>query len=590
MVLFGLYLSTAAPDLTFWDAAEFMAAAHTLGIPHPPGTPLWVLLAKVATMLFSSAPPPRAVTLLSVWAASLTGGVAAYMLTRWIGARGAVVAAVMGGAMLSVWNNATETEVYAVAMLVSVGMLAVAELAGRPDTDDAQRMRFRAMLAFLAGLAVPLHLSVLVALPAAVALAWRGRRPGVGDVTAWAALFCLGLSAVAVLPLLSARNPALDSGNPETASALFAVLQRAQYQVPGLWPRLAPLWLQIANVFQWADWQVAFGVHPHPTAALGRTALSICWVWLALLGVRRLWRADARLGRGMALLLISASFGVALWLNLRAGPSFGVGVLPEGATHEARERDYFFALGFLAWGALAGVGVSAVASTLARRLPAPVALLPLSLVLVPVLANRPVADRTLEPVASLPRTYARLLLDAVPQGGVLIAGGDNDTFPLWYLQQVEEYRPDVSVVTVPLLGAAWYRADLAKHRLLDSTLVARWPGLDAVLHSVVRNTTNARRPLRVSALVERVDRLRLSSTSGWALQGLVYAPDSVAGAGATALDLRRLREAREQLPMGALAPLPPQADPAAQTAQDLLRCTMVSSLADSLLVSGCSGL
>ncbi|GAB1341601.1 hypothetical protein MASR1M101_07280 [Gemmatimonas sp.] len=589
MVLFGLYLSTAAPDLTFWDAAEFMAAAHTLGIPHPPGTPLWVMLAKVATIIFSSAPPPRAVTLLSVWAASLTGGVAAYQLTRWIGARGAVVGAVMGGAMLSVWNNATEAEVYAVAMLVSVCMLTVAEFAGRPETDEGQRARVRAVLAFLAGLAVPLHLSVLVALPAAVALAWRGRRPGAGDLAVWVALFCLGLSAVAVLPLLSARNPTLDSGNPETLSALVAVLQREQYQVPGLWPRLAPLWLQMANVFQWADWQVAFGLHPYPTAAVGRTALSLCWVWLALLGVRRLWRADARLGRGMVVLLVSASFGVAFWLNLRGGPTFGVGVLPEGAAHEARERDYFFALGFWSWGLLAGVGVSAIASTLARRLPAPIALLPFSLVLVPVLANRPVADRTLEPVASLPRTYARLLLDAVPQGGVLIAGGDNDTFPLWYLQQVEEYRPDVAVITVPLLGATWYREELAKRRLLDETLATRWPGLEAVLRSVVQHATSARRPLRVSALVERADRVRVSPASGWALQGLVYAPDSVAGAGVTTLDLRRLREARAQLPMGALAPLPPHADPAAQTAQELLRCTRVSSLADSLLVSGCSG-
>jgi hypothetical protein len=193
-------------------------------------------------------------------------------------------------------------------------------------------------------------------------------------------------------------------------------------------------------------------------------------------------------------------------------------------------------------------------------------------------------------MASLPRTYARLLLDAVPPGGVLIAGGDNDTFALWYLQQVEEYRSDVAVVTVPLLGAPWYRQELAKRRLLDSTMTGRWPGLDPVLLSVMRHANRARRPLRVSALVERTDRLRLSPASGWALQGLVYAPDSVAGAGGTTLDLRRLRASREQLPMGALAPLPPHADPAAETAQQLLRCTMVSSLADSLLVSGCSGL
>ena len=52
-VLLPLYLATAAPDLTFWDASEFMTAAHTFGIPHPPGTPLWVAAARVTgTLVF----------------------------------------------------------------------------------------------------------------------------------------------------------------------------------------------------------------------------------------------------------------------------------------------------------------------------------------------------------------------------------------------------------------------------------------------------------------------------------------------------------------------------------------------------------
>ncbi len=590
MVLLGIYLATAAPDLTFWDAAEFMTAAHTLGIPHPPGTPLWVLMAKVATKGFGSAAPPRAVTLLSVWAASLTGGAAAFAFTRWIGARGAVVAAVIAGTMYSVWNNATETEVYAVAMLVSVAMLLAGEYAGRDDASPEQRQRGRALIAFLAGLAVPLHLSVLVAVPAAVVLAWRGERPGPRHVAGWAALFALGFSAVAVLPLLSARNPVLDSGNPETMASLVSVLRREQYAVAGLWPRRAPLWLQLGNVFEWADWQVAMGVYPHPEPAVARTVLSVSWAWLGVLGLRRLWRFDARVGRGMAVLLASGTVGVALWLNLRAGPSFGVGVLSPDAAHEARERDYFFALGFWAWGLLAGAGLSAVASALARRVPAPVALLPFGLALVPVLANRPVADRTREPVATLPRTYARLLLESVPGNGVLVAGGDNDTFPLWYLQQVEDVRPDVTVVTVPLLGAAWYRESLVRSGVLSRELASRWAGAEATLASVMQHAGHRRRPVRVSALLEAADRRRLDRSTGWALHGLVYAPDSTAAAGATVLNARAMRASRDQVPADALMALPPFADPAARTAQELLRCATVQRLTDTLLVSGCSGI
>lgn len=590
MVLLATYLVTSAPDLTFWDATELATAAHTLGIPHPPGTPLWVLLGKVSALLFGGAAPPRAVTLLSVWASALAGGLGAWLVARWIGARGAVVAAVMAGTMFSVWNNATETEVYAVALLASVALLAAGEIAGRAESSDEARRRGRALLVFIAALAVPLHLSVLVAVPAAVVLAWRGPRPTGREWLAWAALAALGCSAVAVLPLLSAQNPPLDSGNPETLRSLLAVLRREQYAVAGLWPRRAPLWLQLGNVFQWADWQVAFGLHPLATPAWPRTLLSVCWGWLGLIGGRALWRQEPRVGRAMAVLLASGTLGVALWLNLRAGPTFGVGVLPDGAPHEARERDYFFALGFWSWGLLVGAGVASVAAALRRRVPAPVAMLPLAAALVPLLANRDVADRRREPVAGLPRTYARLLLESVPPNGVLVAAGDNDTFPLWYLQQVEEVRPDVSIVTAPLLGAPWYRSALAADGLLGDDLVASWRGLGPVLESVMTRARAKGRAVRVSALLTKADRLPLDSGAGWVLEGLVYRPSPDVAPGSTGLDLVALRRAAAEVPRSALAALPPASDNAAETAQQLLRCTQVTTLADSLLVSGCNGL
>lgn len=590
VVLLATYLGTAAPDLTFWDASELSAAAHTVGIPHPPGTPLWVVIGRVAALLFSSAGPARAVTLLSVWATAAAGALGAAMATRWIGARGAVAAAVGAGAMMSVWASATETEVYAVALLLAVAMLAVGERAGRHDVSDDLRSRLRGLLVFLAALAVPLHLSALVALPAAIAFAWRGRRPSQADVLAWVALSALALSAVAILPFRAHRLPELNSGHAFTLDAVIAMLRREQYAVSGLWPRSAPLWLQIGNVFEWADWQVAFGLHPKSAPSWTRTPLTVIWGWLAVLGGRALWRHDARVGRAMALLLACGTVGVAFWLNMKAGPSYGAGILPDSAPHEARERDYFFVLGFWSWGMLAGAGIAAIATKLASRLPNAVAATALALAAVPLLANAPVMDRTREPVASLPRVFARLLLDAVPMNGVLITAGDNDTFPLWYLQQVEEYRTDVTVMTVPLLGARWYREELTERpRLLSDSLVTPRPLLAPLLRDVMREAVASKRAVRVSALLSRDERNLLDPASGWALQGLVYAPSALLEARSVGLDLPALLRARERVPPSSLTRLPDGSDGAAFQLQNLLKCTGVTSLADALLVSACGG-
>jgi len=599
LLLLALYIATAAPDLTFWDSSEFITAAHTLGIPHPPGTPLWTLLANLSARLFASAGPVFSVTMLSVLASALAGGIGATMAARWIGAPGAVVAAVSAGAMMSVWSNATETEVYATALLLSMCMLAAGERAGRLDIRYNDRQRWRALLVFLAALAVPLHLSALVALPAAVAFAWRGPRPGARDLAAWMALVLLALSAVAMLPLRAVMEPSLDSGHPVTLRALLAVLRREQFAVPGLWPRMAPIWLQFGNMFQWADWQVAFGLHPHPTPSWLRTPLTVLWTGAGALGVQTLWQHERRVGRAMSLLIASGTLGVVCWLNMRAGPSYGAGVLAEGAIHEARERDYFFVLGFWAWGMLAGIGIATIAKRLGVRVASrgvarPVAILltaaAFAVAAVPVVANGPVMNRKREPLATLPRVFARLLLDAVPPNGVLFAAGDNDTFPLWYLQHVEAYRADVTVVTMPLLGAAWFRSELhRRHGLLPTTAVAAWPGLDAVVRTIVSNATAKTRPFRVSVLLEARDRNRLDPSSGWLLQGLVYTPSTVPARGTVGLDRAALATWRERVPRSALRALPAGIDGAGEQIQRLLRCTRVVDAADPLLVSVCNG-
>lgn len=595
-VLLPLYLATAAPDLTPWDAPEFMTAAHTLGIPHPPGTPLWVITAKVSSMLFASRGPASSVTILSVIATVLACALGARLVARWLHGNAAVlaalVAAIGAGTMTSVWANATETEVYAMSLLLAVAMVSAGDLAGHAGVTDDMRRRGRALLAFLVGLAVPLHLSALVALPAAIVLALHAPRVRVRDVFVWLSLAALGFSAVAILPIRAGFAPEMNVGNPIDLDSLFAVLTRAQYAVAGLWPRRAPMWIQFGNLFEYADWQIALGISPQVGPSWMRTPLTVLWGALGLFGLRQLWRTEKRVGRGVATLLVCATFGVVVWLNLRAGPSFGDGYLERSAIHEARERDYFFALGFWTWGLLAGIGIATVAHLLTVRLPRPMST-PVRAALtaagaIPLIANASVMNRTHEPISLIPRMLARTMLESVPPLGVLVVAGDNDTYPLLYLQQVEHIRDDVTLVTTPLLGAGWHRLALERRGVIDLAHAEKWAGDSGTLAAIGEYTLAKKRPLRVSVYLSKGERNRLRPASGWVLQGVVYAPSDEIAPGSVGLDLQALARARAEMPPSFLKPFA-DFDGAPSLMQRLLSCTQVKALNDPLLAGPCNG-
>src|SRR3954451_21865031 len=82
LVLFTVYALTLAPDVTFWDAGEFIAAAHSLGIPHPPGTPLFVLLENTWAKILFFLPYAVATNLVSASCTAFAAGVPARTVQR----------------------------------------------------------------------------------------------------------------------------------------------------------------------------------------------------------------------------------------------------------------------------------------------------------------------------------------------------------------------------------------------------------------------------------------------------------------------------------------------------------------------------
>ena len=559
--LLAVYAATLAPDVTLWDAGEFNAAIASLGIPHPPGTPLYIFLAHTWARALGFLPQALAVNLLSAVATALACALLAGLVTRWTRSQlTGIASGLTAGTMLAVWQNATETEIYAVSLLLAVLMVVVGDRAGVTGS-----FRLRLLLAYLIGLAIPVQISALVAAPAGiflassngagrpdprrvlalggvlmgvigvslgsvpitvlglvavVASAVRGRVTFSLEALALIAIAAVGISATLFMLVRAGQDPFINQGNPSTFGTMMDVVWRRQYPLPGMWPRQAPVWIQLLSFVQYADWQVASGLDSAVDASWWRTPWSLGALLLVVAGARWHLRRDPRGFRGMAVLLAGASLGVLAVLNLKAGPSILDPLLPPGAFHEPRERDYFFALAFATIGAWAGAGAVVVTSRVSSRRGAVVA--GLTIAGLPLLLKWRAANR--RPEAMLAPTLGESLLASAPRNAVLLLAGDNDSYTIWYRQSVLGERRDVVPVTISLLPARWYREELARrHRLFDSTGVAAWRGDGPLLRSLVAGAMRDGRPVAAALTIQREVRAQLAPA--WTLGGMAFTAD-----------------------------------------------------------------
>jgi hypothetical protein len=148
--------------------------------------------------------------------------------------------------------------------------------------------------------------------------------------------------------------------------------------------------------------------------------------------------------REIMLLLLITGPGIVLYLNQ--------------TPYEPRERDYAYVGSFFAYAMFIGFGVYGfmhyVRVNLKNRIGAMLAAV-LSLLALPVILlvnNYDDHDRSSR---YLPINMAKSYLNTCSEGSVLFTYGDNDTYPLWYAQEVENVRPDLRVVNYGLMGADW---------------------------------------------------------------------------------------------------------------------------------------
>jgi len=553
-VVLAVYVLTLAPTVTFWDAGEFIAAARTLGIPHPPGTPLFVLIAHAWGVLVPVGEWAYRTNLLSALLSAAAAGLfflVVHQSMRGVveglpedaGRRllvgGAAAAAVLGAFTFTNWQNSNETEVYTVATFTTAAM-SWACLLWRARRSTERAPRFLLLIVYLAGISIGNHLLALLAVPgvllflvatlrsdpardpvrrraewgqvAVVAGVWAllvGTGLGSASLTAvgaagflGAALFAatggagtfaiaaLGIAAVGITPyafvyLRSAQNPVINEAAPSTFDALLAVLRRAQYPPrtplddptvphgpdnPGR--TLTLLAWQLVNYFQYFDWQWARSL-----SEVARKPVTILFVTLGLRGLWEQRRSDRATWWLLLGIFLATGLGLVAYMNFRPGYSLALDQWPNLDDHEVRERDYFFVVSFIVWGLWSGIGATAFAADLARkdwgRRLAPALLL---VALVPVALNWSKASRRHGPDARLAADFAHDLLNSAPPYGILFTHGDNDTFPLWWAQEVEGIRRDVTVVCLALANTDWYMRQLRDNPVREVD-PAQVPGL-----------------------------------------------------------------------------------------------------------------
>ncbi|HEY3280019.1 MAG TPA: DUF2723 domain-containing protein [Gemmatimonadales bacterium] len=542
-----LYIVTLAPTTQFWDTSEYIAAAKTLGIPHPPGNPLFVLVAHVWGLIPWAAGYAMRINLFAAVTSAVSAGCWFLVGERWLRniipaqwprRATALAGAIVSAAAFTVWNQSVVNEKVYTLSLLSIAL--ILWLIVRWDDQPAGEAHDHHLLVivYLLALTATNHMMGVLVGPVVIILLFpllKTQRPRADEdrriewsqffvvSTLWALLMALGLegetpiyvagvffigalgyavyagnwqfalvalgvtavglSVYTYLPIRAAHFPPINEGEPTNWPALWEVLTRRQYGKPPIFdnPMYPPgqenpghtmvlYWQQMKMYWDYFTWQ--FG-HDWPVRV--QRVLAVVFGGVGLLGAWRHWRADRRTALAMTVLVFTFTFALIFYLNFKWG--FSQPYSEPGLQHEVRERDYFFICSFAIWGIWVGMGLAALLEMVqeafrerqpdeARRWFYATPLL--AFALVPLIGNRLTASRAGETLA---RDFAYDLLQSVEPYGVLVTAGDNDTFPLWYAQEVEGIRRDVVVVNLSLANTDWYLRQMMRRPIetFDST-------------------------------------------------------------------------------------------------------------------------
>ena len=588
LISFFIYLDTMAPTVSYWDCGEFIATSYILGVPHPPGSPLYLIIGRIFSILPFSSDIAFRVNLISPLVSALAVLflylIIVQFIKHWRGSiqskKESLVAFGSGfvGSLIfaftdSHWFNAVEAEVYAVSTLFTA-LVVWLILHWAERSEERGNERYILIISYVLGLASGVHLLNLLTLPFMGMIIYFKKRqftwysffilaaivmatflviylsiikgfpkialiigiPGVvflllvlfgitvyvivrryrlwSVILSSLVLVTIGYSTHAILFIRSNQNPAIDENDPETIERAVKYLEREQYGAITFLPRrylkekvgnpmhkmeivgrprqgrefsssqniqymfhdfgtqLKFLWeYQIRRMYiRYFLWQFAGRGPAGETWVSDFGALSrrqedgVNWIrfglplpfLLGILGLIYQFKKDKYQAFSILILFLMTGLAIIFYLNQDK--------------FQPRERDYSYAGSFFAFSIFIGIGASAILEKVLnyfRKKPFQIhatfgafgllMLIPLTV----MLTNYHSHNRSGNFVAW---DYSYNILQTCEPDAIIFTNGDNDTFPLWYLQEVEGIRKDVTVANLSLMNTDWYIKQLKKMR------------------------------------------------------------------------------------------------------------------------------
>lgn len=420
-VILGVWsLLTMARGLMWFDTGELALVAYELGLGHPPGQPLYTLLAGLCARIpgVDALVGMNALSAICAGLCALPADALAQRMAPSLGAGARCLLLLAVGVLVPLWDQASRIELYAPATLMSLVLLAGGARAADEARDGAGTWLGLGVLAGLGACINPVF-ALAAALGAGLCALPMLLRSGVGT-TLRAIGAAAGGAVIGLLPYLyvvwvATRTDRLVWGEWGSLDGIvdYLALRDYAHTEHAAWAQLP------ANMLTWGGWLLLHGALP--AVALGALG----------------WLTTGRSWRRAPIWLVPLVTGAIFAFNL--------------ARFDPDVPDFQSYLAPALWLLPAGLG-----GLFARLRPTAGFLAAAALVMAgAMLGERPLHARNRSGV-DLPQTLAEAWLADVPPGGILVVASDHLVFPLLYAQRVERRRQDVVLINLGWAASGWY--------------------------------------------------------------------------------------------------------------------------------------